>query len=91
MTDIESRLAALEAKGWRLVHEVPGRTIDLGDGLTQQIAGSYRFEKPLPGGGLINESGPTLEKAVEAASWQEKRLAALDSKPTAVEDGLISN
>jgi hypothetical protein len=74
-----SRLKALEAEGWSLVSKKAARIENLDDGLTRQLEGEYRLERLRPAGqaGVVNAFGHTIESALDAAEWEQKRLEEL--------------
>lgn len=77
----DERIAALAKRGgWTLVNERPAQLVPLGDGLSQQIDGTYRFERMF-NGSTMSEVGVTLEQALASTEWQQDRLESLGHNP----------
>lgn len=77
----DERIAALAKRGgWTLVHEQPAQLVPMGDGLSQHLDGSFRFER-MYSGSTMSEVGVTLEQALAGCEWQQNRLEQLGDNP----------
>ena len=84
--------AHAERLGWLFVHEQPETVTDIGNGLSKTIPANYRAEKPLGGGGLINEQADSEEKLLERIKLYEDSLVPADlSEEPSTEDDLNPN
>lgn len=66
--------ADAKAAGWLFVHEQPEVVEELGDGITRTTPASFRAEKPLTGGGMLNEQAESLQKLIERIGHYEGHL-----------------
>lgn len=74
--------AEAEARGWAIVHGREERQVPTAAGEFRVIPGSYRAEKYLPDGTLINEEGETVGLLLERISAKESQIESLDRKTT---------
>lgn len=80
------RLALLELDGWRLTtapstDEAHARS---------RITAPYTLERYFRGS-PIREPGETLDQALDAAEWQQRRLDSLDNEPVAIHEGIADS
>jgi hypothetical protein len=79
------RLALLELDGWRLTTAPSSGEAHA----RSRITAPYTLERYFRGS-PIREPGETLDQALDAAEWQQKRLDQLSDTPTPVTTGIGS-
>jgi hypothetical protein len=89
MHDLDARLAALEAVGWKLVSSRDALWLELPDGTrVMQAPGNFTLEKAWRGRPLREFSETSLAECLERAEWQENRISKLDNTNPRVHTGL---
>lgn len=74
--------AEAESRGWAIVHEREERNVPTAAGEFRVIPGSYRAEKYLSDGTLINEEGETVGLLLERIAAKETQIESLGRTTT---------
>jgi hypothetical protein len=89
MSSLEQNLETLRAAGWQLVAQRPGslEPIPGYPDVFRRTPGNFVIERRWRGTALREVDDESLEKCVERALWQQRRIESLEDEPVRVSEG----